>query len=162
MKSTLELRQTQGLSRRTMLKTATGAALGVALGSLASAAPPAQPIYYGKSAGQTPLDATNVFPLFAAWLLLTTNGPAETLDKATISRVANLDSHNTDQIWDQYSQHQQAFSDVRKAFGELAKTFASQLPYSGGQCPENALTVAPVAALPCVKSKSKAAQKTTK
>jgi len=162
MKSTLELRQSQGLSRRTILKTATGAALAVALGSLTSGAPPSQPIYYGKNAGQTAMDATNVFPLFAAWLLLTTNGPAETLDKATISKVANLDSRNTDQIWDQYSQHQQAFSEVRRAFGELAKTFASQLPYSGGQCPEKALTVAPVAALPCVKSKSKAAQKTTK
>jgi hypothetical protein len=161
MKSMLELRQSQGLSRRTMLKTATGAALGVALGSLASATPPSQPIYYGKNTGQTPLDATNVFPLFAAWLLLTTNGPAETLDKATISKVANLDSRSTDQIWNQYSQNQQAFSDVRKAFGELAKTFASKLPYSGGQCPDDALTVAPVATLPCVKSKSKA-QKTTK
>jgi hypothetical protein len=70
MKSTLEPRQRQGLSRRTILKTATGAALGVALGSLAFAEPPSQPIYYGKNTGQTPLDATNVFPLFAAWILV--------------------------------------------------------------------------------------------
>ncbi len=154
MKSTLELRQAEGLSRRTMLKTATGAALGVALGPLASATPVAQPIYYGKMAGQTPLDATNVFPLFAAWLLLTTNGPAQTVDKATISKVANLDSRSTDDIWQKYSDNQQSFSDVRKAFGELAIKFASKQPYSGGQCPDDAATVAPVATLPCVKSKS--------
>jgi len=39
---------------------------------------PSAPLDYGKGAGQAHLDSTNVFPFLAAWLLLTTNGPADT------------------------------------------------------------------------------------
>jgi hypothetical protein len=153
-------KRTNAVSRRALLKTATAAAVGVALGSAENAAATTSPVYYGKQAGQTPLDASNVFPLFAAWLLLTTNGPAETVDRATLSQVANVDPRSADVILSKYTdtQNQAAFAKVRAAFGDLAVSFASSLPYSGGQCPEKALTVAPVASLPC----SQAAKKHTK
>lgn len=153
-------KRNNGVSRRAMLRTATAAAVAAALGSTESAAATAGPIYYGKQAGQTPLDASNIFPLLAAWLLLTTNGPAETVDMTKLSQVANVDPRSAAVILAKYtdSQNQTAFATVRAAFGDLAASFANSLPYSGGQCPEKALTIAPVASLPC----SKAAQKHTK
>jgi hypothetical protein len=150
-------KRTNAVSRRTMLKTATAAAVAATLGSAENAAAAAGPIYYGKQAGQTPLNATNIFPLLAGWLLLTTNGPAETVDKTTLSRVANIDPRSADVILSKYTdaQYQASFAKVRTAFGELAVLFATALPYSGGQCPEKALTIAPVASLPCTKSAQK-------
>jgi hypothetical protein len=106
------------------------------------------PIYYGKNPGQTPLDASTVYPLLAAWLLLTTNGPASTVQKATISRVANIDPRSVDVILQQYNKYPQSFSDVRTALGVIAAAFASGPPYSGGQCPEVPETIGPVAGLP--------------
>jgi hypothetical protein len=145
------------VSRRAMLKTATAAAVGMALGPQVNAAT-VSPIYYGKLKGQTPLDASNVYPLLAAWILLTTNGPAETVDKTTISQVANIDPRSVDVIYGKYTldaKTQAAFNTVRTAFGDLAAFFANSLPYSNGQCPDAAATVAPVASLPCTKAARK-------
>jgi hypothetical protein len=49
-----------------------------------------------------------------------TNGPAETVDQATIASVANISGNSAQVIWNQYSQDQQAFSTVRQAFGTIA------------------------------------------
>jgi hypothetical protein len=133
-------------TRRVMLKAATAATLGAVLEPLAEGQPSA-PLDYGKGAGQAHLDSTNVFPLLAAWLLLTTNGPADTVDEATIASVANISGASAKTIFNQYNNNQQAFSTVRQAFGEVAKSFATSAPYSGGQCPEKAATVKPIAAL---------------
>ncbi|MBB5337837.1 hypothetical protein [Tunturiibacter gelidoferens] len=136
------------------MKAAAAAAVGIVCEPLAPAQPASQKIYYGKdpahNPGQTPLDATNVYPLLAAWLLLTTNGPADTVKAATITSVANLDPRSTAAILAVYEdkKYAQSFSKVRFAFSTLAKQFANSRPYSGGQCPDSANTIAPVAKLP--------------
>jgi hypothetical protein len=147
-------REKAGLTRRTMLQTAAGAALGMAVATATPAVPAPPPIYYGKVAGRTPLDEKNLFPLLTAWLLLTTNGPAETIDAAKIAAVANIDPKNVvDTLLAKYTDKRFAssFSKVRMAFSEVAKEFANAQPYSGGQCPESAARVAPIASLPCAK-----------
>jgi hypothetical protein len=154
-KRTFATGQNDGTSRRTVLKTATAAAIGLILDPLAKATPTTTPIDYGQGSGQTHLDSTNLFPLLAAWLLLTTNGPAETVDPARIASVANISAASAQGIWNQYHNNQASFSKVRGAFGTLAKAFATAAPYSGGQCPEAAATIAPVAALPCSKVPSR-------
>ena len=141
-------------SRRTILKTAATAAIGLMLNSEAQAGRAVPKIYYGNdpahNPGQTPLDASNVFPLLAAWLLLTTNGPASSVSADTITSVANLDPRSTAAILKVYTDRKYAasFSKVRIAFSSLAKQFANSEPYNGGQCPDDVQTIAPIATLP--------------
>jgi hypothetical protein len=138
---------TIGVSRRTLLAIGTATLVGSVVGEIGHPQPSGRPLDYGTGAGKDHLDSSNVFPLLAAWILLTTNGPAETVDQATIASVANISGNSAQVIWNQYSQNQQAFSTVRQAFGTIAKSFANAAPYSGGQCPEKAATVKPIAAL---------------
>lgn len=146
-KRAIEKEKSTGSSRRSLLKTATLAAVTMMLDPLLEAQPGRPPVDYGKGAGQTHLDSTNLFPLLAAWVLLTTNGPAETTDVATIASASNISSASAQIIFKKFTDHRQEFSTVRTAFGELATAFATAPPYSGGQCPERAATITPIASL---------------
>ena len=148
-KRKIEKEKSTGTSRRSLLKTATLAVVTMMLDPLSEAQPSRPPVDYGKGTGQTHLDSTNLFPLLAAWVLLTTNGPTETIDPVTIASVANISTASAQLVFSKFQSHQQEFSTVRTAFGELAKAFATTQPYSGGQCPDKAVTIAPIASLPC-------------
>jgi hypothetical protein len=156
MKLTKE--KTNGFSRRAMLKTATVAAAGMAMGTSAKAAAPPTPIEYGTSSGRLPIGSTNVFPLLAAWLLATTAGdPAYSLTAEAMCCIARIGPHTAQDIITAYTNagytnasgvKHNSFDDVRNAFLKLANNYAaSGTPYSGGQCPDDVNTLAPIAAL---------------
>jgi hypothetical protein len=146
--SKLSVKQKDLLSRRAMLKTSTAAAFGATLAPSAIALPPHKPVDYGTGSGQTLLKPETVFPLLAAWLLLTTNGPSQSVNLDIISCVANLHPNSAMKIKQVYDNDPNKFKPVRDAFGALAKAFAMNAPpYSGGQCPDHVDTIAPVAAL---------------
>src|SRR5258708_5710962 len=78
-------------SRRAILKAATAvAATGLTFGmpEVAAASPSGPTEYLPK----TNLDATNVYPLLAAWLILTTHGPFSLRDSLT--SIAGLGNAN--------------------------------------------------------------------
>jgi hypothetical protein len=148
-KRTFEKEKNSGTSRRSVLKAATVAAIGMMLDPLSEAQAVRTPVDYGRKSTQTQLNSTTLFPLLTGWLLLTTSGPASSTDLATIQSVANLSKDSAQALLDKYQANQQSFSDVRQAFSDLAKSFATVPPYSGGQCPDQPKTIAPIAALPC-------------
>jgi hypothetical protein len=146
-------------SRRAMLKTATVAAVGMAMGPSAKAVgSPATPVEYGTSSGQLPIDSKNVFPLLTAWLLATTAGdPSYSLTAEAMCCVARIGPNTASDISKAYTNaaytdasgaKHNSFDDVRNAFLKLANKYAaSGAPYSGGQCPDDVNTLAPIAGL---------------
>jgi hypothetical protein len=146
-KQTLDKERNTGISRRSALRTAAVAAIGMILKPGAKALPAPTPADYGRGNGQTHLDPTNVFPLVAAWVLLTTNAPGS-VEEATLMSVANLSPASAHALRQKYLDNQISFNKVRSAFSDLAIAFS--LPgsyYGGGQCPETATKIAPIAAL---------------
>src|SRR5215469_15625308 len=89
MKKRTEKEKSTGASRRSVLQAATVAAIGMMLDPLSEAQPAPAPVDYGQGQGQTHLGPTNLFPLVAAWVLLTTNSRGS-VDAATLQSVANL------------------------------------------------------------------------
>src|ERR1700733_13963113 len=88
----------------------------------------AQPgIKYGTDATQNEVSLipSNAYPLFAAWLLLTTNPPAGTIDADTISAAARMDPASVEILLQAFRANQVAFSTVGSAFGTIAASFAS-------------------------------------
>lgn len=152
--------QKETLSRRSLLKTTTAAAFGVALPASLAAIPGGKGVYYGSDAakGQKPLDNTNIFPLLTAWIMLTTSGK-NMVDAALIAKTANMDKDdNVKALLDKYNDQRFAssFQAVQVAFSEIAKGFSTaNSPYHGGQCPDSANTIAPIASMPCVAVKAK-------
>jgi len=138
------------VSRRGLLRSATAAAIILGAGSLGHAANPVVPalVNYGKSDdGKTELVPETIFPLFAAWLLFTTNGPFD-VDETILGCAAHIHPETAKILLDSYNTNAAAFKPVRKLFEDLAKQFSGgKVPYSGGQCPKIADTVAPVATL---------------
>jgi hypothetical protein len=146
-------------SRRAMLKTATVAAVGMAMGQSAKAVgPPATPVEYGTSSGHLPIDSPNIFPLLTAWLLATTAGdPSYSLTAEAMCCVARIGPNTAQDIINAYTNtvytdasgvKHKSFDDVRNAFLKLANKYAAAgAPYSGGQCPDNVNTLAPIAGL---------------
>lgn len=137
------------VSRRRLLQTGTAAAflLGTApLGqNTARSTPP--PVNYGSGNGKTPLVPETIFPLFAAWLLMTTNGPF-TVDAALLSCAANLHADTAARLKKLYDENATTFDPITELFEGIATEFSANTPpYSGGQCPKDADTVTPVAAL---------------
>jgi hypothetical protein len=141
------------VSRRAIIQSAAAAAALTLCPSTTAALEvlPTGPIDYGTGNGQTHLDNTNIFPLLTAWTLLTTNGDASTVDPKTIASVANITDVSAKTILSYYTDKSYAvhFSKVREAFGMVAQGFATEKPYSDGQCPDAAATVQPIASLPC-------------
>lgn len=152
----ISIEQNTGISRRAIIKTASAAAVGIAIGVPAGATctAPASTIEYGGDTahGQVKLNETNIYPLLVAWLILTTNGNATALsaDKPTLMKVAGVGSKTADALIATYggvnSVH---FSKVRTAFQAIAKQFAAgAAPYNNGQCPDKAETLECIVALP--------------
>jgi hypothetical protein len=138
-------KHTRNVSRRTLIKTGALAAFGVTLSPSLVAEPAGSPLDYGNGAGQTPLDEKTIFPLLAAWLLLTTQVPGGATADA-IACVANLSSTSAATIFRHYDAS--AFKAVRVAFGAAVQEFAQgQPPYNTGQCPKTVDTIGPVASL---------------
>ncbi|MFZ0318306.1 MAG: hypothetical protein WAL56_04195 [Candidatus Sulfotelmatobacter sp.] len=146
-------RKTAGVTRRAMLQTTTAAATAVAFTLKPTTADaacnlPAHPVEYNAA---NPLTDQNIAPLFAAWLILTTNAP-DPPSSLLIQEVANLGPVTADFIFGIYNNQdcKQAFLTVRNYFGCLAHHFApthtgsTPPPYSGGQCPEIIDTISPV------------------
>ena len=140
------------LSRREMLKAASGAAIAVALPASGLAAPAQGPTKYGP---QNPVDNTNIFPLLTAWIMLTTHGGVTVVARDMVAKHANLHPDNVKTLFDKYEDatFADSFGAVQEAFKEIAQAFSgSRTRYSGGQCPDKAETVAPIASLPCAKA----------
>jgi hypothetical protein len=138
-------KQARNVSRRTLITTGALVAFGATLSPSLVAKPAAPPVDYGESAGQTKLQPETIFPLLAAWLLLTTHAPGS-VNPDAIACVANLHPNSVKTIMKYYDAT--AFKFVRVAFGKAAKDLAEyKPPYGGGQCPETIDTIAPVASL---------------
>jgi len=146
MKPKTPVRELAGqLSRRGLLRTGAAAALLLSADSLEAAM--GQPGGALTDYGTTPLKPENIFPLFSAWLLFTTNGPF-TVDADLLSCAARLHPDSAKKISKIFDDNATAFKPVRDLFEQIAKDLsAGQLPYSGGQCPKVADTVTPVAGL---------------
>lgn len=147
-------RNQKSISRRSLLKSTSAAAIAAALPSSLLAGPSAPPVYYGSDAskGQVPLDNTNIFPLLTAWILVTTSGGAKLIDPTVIANTANIHPDNVTSLLKLYKSgtYGNGFSTVQRAFTSLVKGFSTLTsPYTGGQCPDKAVTVAPIASLPC-------------
>jgi hypothetical protein len=138
------------LTRRSLLRSASAAALVLSTGPLerVTGQSPSTLTNYGpSSAGKTELVPETIFPLFAAWLLLTTNGPFH-LDENLLSCTTRIHPESAAEIIHLFDSNAAAFKPVRVLFEQLAKKYAaSKAPYSGGQCPTVADTVTPVAGL---------------
>jgi hypothetical protein len=137
------------ISRRKILQSGGAAALLLGTNPLglegAQSTPP--PVNYGSGDGKTPLVPETIFPLLAAWLLMTTNGPFN-VDAALLSCVANLHPTTANRLKTLYDENAKAFDPVNTLFETIAKEFSGGIePYSGGQCPKYPDTVTPVAAL---------------
>ncbi len=141
-------------SRRAILKAATAvAATGLTFGmpEVAAASPSGPTEYLPK----TNLDATNVYPLLAAWLILTTHGPFSLRDSLTsIAGLGNANGTVDYILKHSYNDAslQAAFQQVQGAFAQIAKHFAtlkpaSPSPYGGGICPDKASVIQAVANL---------------
>ena len=149
MKKRTEKEKSTGTSRRSVLQAATVAAIGMMLDPLSEAQPAPAPVDYGQGQGQTHLGPTNLFPLVAAWVLLTTNSRGS-VDAATLQSVANLSPASAQAVYQKFTlpENQRAFMVVRKAFGQLAQDFS--VPgdiYSGGECPERPEVIKPIASV---------------
>jgi hypothetical protein len=140
--------RTTSVSRRRLLQTATAAAVSIGLAPTSKAMPTGTPIEYGTRPG-TDLNEKTIFPLLAAWLLITTSGdPIDSLNEGIIACVANVGPKTAQTIKAAYQSKSGSFDDVRGVFSYLAKQYAlPHAPYSGGQCPDNVNTLRPVAAL---------------
>jgi hypothetical protein len=138
------------ISRRGLFRSATAAAVVLSAGSFerVTSQIPSRLTNYGPStAGKTELVPETIFPLFAAWLLFTTNGPFN-IDADLLSCAAGLHPDSAKRVLEVFDTNASAFKPVRTLFEGLAKEFsAGKVPYSGGQCPAVADTVAPVASL---------------
>ncbi len=98
---------------------------------------------------KTPLKPETVFPLFAAWLLVTTNPPFF-VDKDLVACAARLHPNTAKDFMEICERNANKLSPARKVFKELASTFSGSdvhALYHGGQCPHDADTVTPVAGL---------------
>jgi hypothetical protein len=130
-----------GMSRRLMLKTTSVAATALVLGAPAGAtcSQPAAVDY-----GATPLAATNVNHLLAAWLFLTTSSglvyptiPSDAQLETHLMRVAGLNQPSARAVIQNYSMKRSSFGDVRGQFHQMAQTFAAgKAPYNNGNCPD--------------------------
>jgi uncharacterized protein (DUF1501 family) len=142
-------KQAPNVSRRTLIKTGALAAFGAALPPSLAAKPATPPVEYGNTQGKTKLAAETVFPLLAAWLMLTTHGKDPSwVHPDAIACVANLHPNSVKTIMNHYNAGE--FKAVRVAFGRVAKELSendTSLPYGGGQCPETIDTIVPVASL---------------
>jgi hypothetical protein len=144
---TSTVKQTRGLSRRTLIKSvAAAAAMGLPSSSEAMLLP-ATPVDYGP--GKTDLVETTVFPLLAAWLMITTSAPSiDAFDQKVMTCVAKIGGSTASDVLGKYTANQTEFDIVRGAFAVLAKKYASNTsPYNGGQCPDDVNTLTPIAAL---------------
>lgn len=162
--------QNLGMSRRTILKAASAAAAIEALGmpGTVAAAPPPPTTDYGP---HNNLGPGNVYPLLAAWLILTTHGdPSQFPFPDSLGTVAGLgntnhtidyllansynDTHNpcTCPHCNCDTSLQAAFVKVQKAFESIARHFGSldashPSPYGGGICPDKASVIQTIANL---------------
>jgi len=140
--------QTIKVSRRALLKTASAAAASIALAPASKAMPSEAVIEYGTGPGETELNEKNIFPLLAAWLLITTSGKPNSVDEGIIACVANVGPNTAKAVWKAYKDHSGKFDVVRDAFGTLAASYSSSTGrYHGGECPDDVNTLRPVAAL---------------
>jgi len=114
-------------------------------------------IDYGQRNGQVHLDETNIYPLLAAWLVLTTTGNNTPATKHTLMSVANISDGSAQALMDKFTSdlYRDHFKGVRDAFVELAKGFATAAPYSGGHCPDSPATLKAIASSPCPKASPK-------
>ncbi len=139
------------MSRRTMIKTASVAATSIAMGvkpAVSASVPkcqvPSNGFDYDPTSNVNALQDSNIAPLFAAWLIFTTNSPDDP-SAEFIQAVAGLGPKTAKALMDVYIGCQGSFSEVRKAFGVVAYSLAQVgSPYSGGQCPESIDTISPI------------------
>jgi hypothetical protein len=139
------------MSRRAMIKTASITATSIALGvnpAVSASVPkcqvPSNGFDYDPTSTVNALQDSNIAPLFAAWLIFTTNSPDDPSEEF-IQAIAGLGSKTAKNLMDVYKGCQGSFSEVRKAFGVVAYSLARvESPYSGGQCPESIDTISPV------------------
>ena len=154
MKTNEKVNQHTGqVTRRALLRSLAATTALVGAGGLAEAGGLAQvdarspATEYGD--GQTPLKPETVFPLFAAWLLISTNPPF-LVDEDLVACAARLGPTTAKQFMDICRANANKLSPARKVFKELAIKFSGSdvhALYHGGQCPHDAETVTPVAAL---------------
>jgi hypothetical protein len=139
----------RNLSRRAVMKTGALAAFGATLSPSLATKRAGPPVKYGTNPqhGETVLKAETIFPLLAAWLMLTTHGPdASSVDPAAIACVANLDPDSVTKIMNHYDAAQ--FKIVRLAFQAAVDELSENTPpYGGHQCPDTIDTLVPVASL---------------
>ena len=138
------------VSRRGLIQSGGAAALFLAVGRIAQGAaePEPQPTpltNYGP--GHPALAPENIFPLFAAWLLFTTDGNY-TVDKDLLTCAARIHPDTAEKLAKLFKDKAARFKPVRDLFHDLAKSYSNgEQPYSGGQCPKDPDTVTPIAAL---------------
>jgi hypothetical protein len=137
------------VSRRTLLQTATGAALAAAVFPLAATDVRADK---KKKAAVTDPDA---FPPMALWLALTTNEAFNNLTAAQIAQAAGITNVTKVQTYlalvsDQTAWKTPPINNNADMFIKLRaqfQTLAGDIGYSGGQCPKGLDSIAAVAAL---------------
>lgn len=146
------------ISRRTLLQAASAiAAAGLAAGlpEAGNAMPTGGPVDYGSGNNLGP---NNIYPLLAAWLILTTNGDAngDFPIPASMGSVAGLGQATYGYMYDSFynnPKYKSAFRSVQTAFGLVAQHFASTPPpnspnpYGGGICPDKKCVVQTIASL---------------
>ncbi len=129
------------VSRRELIQAAAAvAALGTAAPVLGKATPPPDKICYGKKDPQKniyPVDDTNIYPLLAVWLLLTTNPTFVTNpDFNAIAEAVNLQPACVKAIF-AHAQNQntaKSFADVRTEFYDYVHAEGDYVPPG---CPTN-------------------------
>jgi hypothetical protein len=133
------------VTRRALIRNAAATAVMFSTGALGQGAPQAAGVEYGE--GKTELKPETIFPLFAAWLLLTTDPPFA-IDEELLSCAARLHPNTAKTIKGICDRNANVLKPARKVFKELASTLSGASGfYSGGQCPKVADTVTPVAGL---------------
>jgi hypothetical protein len=143
-------KNTECVSRRGLIQSGAAAALFLAVRRTAQGAtePEPQPApltNYGP--GHPALAPENIFPLFAAWLLFTTDGNY-TVDKDLLTCAARIHPDTAEKLAKYFHDKSAQFKPVRALFHDLAKSYSNgEQPYSGGQCPKDPDTVTPIAAL---------------
>jgi hypothetical protein len=148
------------IARRSLLQAA--AAVGIAaVTSPLAFAQPTPAFCYGEpnKPNTVTLDDTTIYPLFAVWLILTTNedlvpikGSASyDAQIAALATAVNLQVGCVKKIFAYYEdtrhpEYKLAFQKVREIFRTLIATdlAPATAPYSGGHCPK---TTAPVTAI---------------
>jgi hypothetical protein len=148
-----------GMSRRAILKAASAvAAAGLAAGLPEAAVATAGPTDYGPGNNLGP---TNIYPLLAAWLILTTNGDAhgDFPIPGSMGSAAGLGQNTYNYIYNTFYNdpaYQSAFASVRGAFQQVAQHFAktpapnSPNPYGAGICPDKKCVIQTIASLTTV------------